>query len=176
MVVLAAGPWAPQVGSADLGPLAVRPVKGQVLTLRQRPDDILVQHTVRGFVRGEVIYLVPRDDGRLVCGATVEERGWDRMPTAGGGYQLLRDVLTLYPGLDEAELVELKVGFRPGTPDHLPLLGPASRDGLVLATGHYRNGILLAPVTAEAVEAFVTGAEPPPEVAPCAPERFVASP
>jgi glycine oxidase len=186
-VVVAAGPWSPQIapfgwsspggsgGPAASGALPVRPVKGQVLTLRRRSDDVLVHHTVRGFVRGSVVYLVPRDDGRLVCGATQEERGWDSVPTAGGGYELLRDVLTLYPGLDEAELVGLKVGFRPGTPDHLPVLGRGPLDGLVLATGHYRNGILLAPVTAEAVVAFVTGTAPPSEVVPCTPDRFADS-
>lgn len=172
-VVLAAGSWSPEV--TGLPPSAVprvRPVKGQVATLRQRPDDIVVRHTVRGYVRGSAIYLVPRDDGRLVCGATVEERGWDATVTAGGAYELLRDVLSVFPGLDEAELVEVRSGFRPATPDHLPLLGQSGVEGVLMATGHYRNGILLTPITAEAVAAFVTGEDPPPEVGPCDPGRF----
>jgi glycine oxidase len=174
-VVVAAGAWSGQLGGMPGGGhLPVRPVKGQVLTLRQRPGDEVVRHTVRGIVRGSHIYLVPRDDGRLVCGATVEERGWDAPPTAGGGYELLRDVLTLFPGLDDAELVGVRAGFRPGTPDDLPLLGPGDADGLVLATGHHRNGILLAPVTAAAVAASVAG-EPVLEVVrSCDPARFAA--
>ncbi|HEY8546273.1 MAG TPA: glycine oxidase ThiO [Acidimicrobiales bacterium] len=153
-VVLAAGAW-----SADLADVPVRPVKGQVLTLRPRPGDDLLRHVVRAFVRGSVVYLVPRDDGRVVCGATMEERGWDRVPTAGAAYELLRDVLLLVPGFDEAELLGTTVGFRPGTPDDLPRIGPSPDvEGLVLATGHHRNGILLTPLTADRVCAAVTGA------------------
>jgi glycine oxidase len=173
VVVLATGAW-----SADLAGLPaaarppVRPVKGQVVTLRQRPGDTLVRHTVRAFVRGSVVYLVPRDDGRVVCGATVEERGWDSSVTAGGAYELLRDAITVFPGLDEAELVGVRVGFRPGTPDDLPLIGASLVDGLVVATGHYRNGILLTPITAEAVAAVVSGSAVPAEVDPCDAQRF----
>ena len=172
-VVLSAGAW-----STDLAGLPararppVRPVKGQVVTLRQRPGDALVRHTVRAFVRGSTVYLVPRDDGRVVCGATVEERGWDTTVTAGGTYELLRDAIAVFPGLDEAEMVGVRAGFRPGTPDDLPLIGPSVVGGLVVATGHYRNGILLTPITAEAVADVVTGGEPPTEVQPCDPRRF----
>lgn len=156
-VVLAAGAW-----SADLAPVPVRPVKGQVLTLRCRPGDQLVHHVVRAFVRGSVVYLVPREDGRIVCGATMEERGWDDVATAGAAYELLRDVLLLVPGLDDAELVGTTVGFRPGTPDDLPRLGPSPDvEGLVLATGHHRNGVLLTPLTADRVCAAVLGAGTP---------------
>ncbi|MGH9211081.1 MAG: glycine oxidase ThiO [Acidimicrobiales bacterium] len=172
-VVLAAGAWSGDVGGLpEPLRLPVRPVKGQVVTLRQRPGDTVVRQTVRGFVRGSSIYLVPRDDGRLVCGATVEERGWDPVATAGASYELLRDVLTLFPGLDDAELVGARVGFRPGSPDDLPLIGATGVDGMVVATGHYRNGILLAPITADAVAASVTGEDLPPEVVPCDPRRF----
>jgi glycine oxidase len=131
-----------------------------------------VQRTVRGVVRGSFVYLVPRADGRIVCGATMEERGWDAAPTAGGGYQLLRDVLALFPGLDDAELVGVRAGFRPGSPDGLPLIGAAAVEGLVIATGHHRNGILLTPVTADAVTATVLGEVMPVEVLPCDPGRF----
>ncbi len=150
----------------------VRPVKGQILTLRQAPGDPLVGRTLRGLVRGSSIYLVPRDDGRVAVGATVEERGWDARPTAGGAYELLRDALALVPGLDDAELVAVRTGLRPGSPDDLPMVGPGAVDGLVVATGHHRNGILLTPITAEAVAAAVLGEPVPAEVAACDPRRF----
>jgi glycine oxidase len=175
-VVLAAG-WA----SAHLGGLPdgcrlpVRPVKGQILTLRPPDGDPPLSRTVRGLVRGSSIYLVPRDDGRVVAGATVEERGTDRRPTAGGAYELLRDTLALVPGLDDAELVAVRTGLRPGSPDELPLLGPAAVDGLVVATGHHRNGVLLTPITAEAVAATVAGEPVPDEVAACDPRRFAGT-
>jgi len=176
-VVLAAGAWSGDLaGLPALAAVPVRPVKGQVLTLRQRPGDTLVRHTVRAFVRGSVVYLVPRDDGRVVCGATVEERGWDATVTAGGAHELLRDAIGVFPGLDEAELVGVRAGFRPGTPDDLPLIGASVVDGLVVATGHYRNGILLTPITAEAVTDVVAGADPPSEVGPCDPRRFARVP
>lgn len=183
VVVLAAGTWSnaiDRVGGPEgtLPPDAtppVRPVKGQVVTLRQRSDDVLVHHIVRGYVRGSVVYLVPRADGRVVCGATVEERGWDATTTAGGAYQLLRDVLTLFPGLDDAEFMGMRAGFRPGTPDDLPLIGQTSLNGLIMATGHYRNGILLTPLTAEAVAGLVTGSGTPAEVSVCDPQRFAGT-
>ena len=135
----------------------VRPVKGQILTLAQPPGDPLLTRTVRGIVRGASVYLVPRDDGRVVVGATVEERGWDTTPTAGGAYELLRDALALVPGLDDAAFVAARAGLRPGSPDDLPIVGATGVDGLVVATGHHRNGILLTPITAEAVAAVVAG-------------------
>jgi glycine oxidase len=177
VVVLAAGAW-----SADLPGLPaaarppVRPVKGQVVTVRLRPGDALVRHTVRAFVRGSVVYMVPRKDGRVAIGATSEERGWDNTVTAGGTYELLRDAIAIFPGLDEAELIGVRAGFRPGTPDDLPLIGASAVEGLVVATGHYRNGILLTPITADAVAALVTGAGPgaelPDVLKPCTPLRF----
>lgn len=174
-VVLAAGcrsATMPGVPERVLPP--VRPVKGQVLTLRPPPGDTPITRTVRGIVQGTSIYLVPRDDGRVVVGATVEERGWDTRPTAGGAYQLLRDALALVPGLDEAELLGIRGGLRPGSPDDLPMIGPTGLPGLVMAAGHHRNGILLTPITAEAVAAAVTGDPRPDEVAACDPRRFAA--
>jgi len=174
--VLAAGCRSASIpGLPDEARPPVRPVKGQIVTLRQPPGDPLVGRTVRGLVRGSSIYLVPRDDGRVAVGATVEERGWDRRPTAGGAYELLRDALALVPGLDDAELVAVRTGLRPGSPDDLPLVGPGVVDGLVVATGHHRNGILLTPITAEAVAAVVAGEAPPPEVAACDPRRFAGA-
>jgi glycine oxidase len=174
--VLAAGCRSASIpGLADEARPPVRPVKGQILTLRQPPGEPLVSRTLRGLVRGSSIYLVPRDDGRVAVGATVEERGWDGRPTAGGAYELLRDALALVPGLDDAELVAVRTGLRPGSPDDLPMVGPGGAAGLVVATGHHRNGILLTPVTAEAVAATVLGEPLPAEVAPCDPRRFVGA-
>jgi glycine oxidase len=172
-VVLAAGCRSAAVtGMPTRVRLPVRPIKGQVLTLRQRVGDTLLGRTVRGIVRGSSIYLVPRDDGRVVVGATVEERGWDTTATAGGAYELLRDALALVPGLDDAELVAVRAGLRPGSPDDLPMVGSTGVAGLVVATGHHRNGILLTPVTADAVAAVVSGEPVPDEIAPCDPRRF----
>jgi glycine oxidase len=172
-VVLAAGFRSAGIaGLPEAAAPPVRPVKGEILTLRQPPGAPLVTHTVRGLVHGFTVYLVPRADGRLIVGATVQERGWDTRVTAGGAYELLRDALVLVPGLDDAELVTARAGLRPGTPDDLPLIGPSPLDGLVVATGHYRNGILLTPITAEAVAAAVAGEPLPPEVDACDPRRF----
>ncbi len=104
-------------------------------------------------------YVVPRGDGDYVLGATVEERGFDRTVTAGGVYRLLRDASELVPGVLELEITESAAGLRPGTPDNLPVIGRDPRDGLVRATGHHRNGILLTPLTAELVVGELTGVE-----------------
>jgi glycine oxidase len=149
-VVVAAGAW-----SGGLGGAPVRPVKGQIMRLRDPAGPGLLERVVR-FEGG---YLVPRGDGRYVLGATVEERGFDLGVTAGAAYQLLRDASALVPGVLELEICELQAGLRPGTPDNLPLIGAADREGLFWATGHYRNGILLAPVTAELVVAALAGRE-----------------
>jgi glycine oxidase len=141
-VVLAAGAW-----SSDLAAVAVRPVKGQIMRLRDPRGPGLLDRVIR-FDGG---YLVPRGDGEYVLGATVEERGFDRTVTAGGAYGLLRDASELVPGVLELELTELVAGLRPGTPDNLPLIGRDPSTGLVRATGHHRNGILLTPVTAQLV-------------------------
>jgi glycine oxidase len=172
-VVLAAGCRSASLAGLPAGVRPpVRPVKGQILTLRQPAGTPLVGRTLRGLVRGSSIYLVPRDDGRLVAGATVEERGWDTTVTVGGVYELVRDIVTLVPGLDDTELVEARAGLRPGSPDDLPIVGASAIEGLVVATGHYRNGILLTPVTAEGVAAAVLGESGPDELAACDPRRF----
>ncbi|HWH11121.1 MAG TPA: glycine oxidase ThiO [Solirubrobacteraceae bacterium] len=147
-VVLAAGAW-----SGGLADVAVRPVKGQIMRLRDPRGPGLVDRVVR-FGGG---YLVPRGDGRYVLGATVEERGFDRTVTAGGLHELLRDASELVPGVLELEVTEFSAGLRPGTPDNLPMIGrdPATR--LITATGHHRNGILLTPVTADLVIRAVSG-------------------
>jgi glycine oxidase len=147
-VVLANGAWA---GSTAWLPEharpRVRPVKGQVLELRRRDGEPPSRH----ILASERVYLVPRGDGRLIVGATVEEMGFDSAVTAAGVHELLREAYRLLPDVAEMELVDAVAGLRPGTPDNLPLVGPGAVDGLVLATGHFRNGILLAPLAAEAV-------------------------
>jgi glycine oxidase len=106
-------------------------------------------------------YIVPRGDGRYVLGATVEERGFEQEPTAGGVYELLRHARELLPGVLELQIQELSVGFRPTTADNVPVIGPGAVEGLLWAVGHHRNGILLAPVTAELiVEALLTSVSP----------------
>jgi glycine oxidase len=152
----------------------VRPVKGQILRLR--PADRFAPRlrcTVRGIRRGRSIYAVPREDGRVVVGATVEEKGWDTTVTAGAVRELLEDATEVVPALGELELAETLARLRPGTPDNGPILGPSALPGLVFATGHYRNGVLLTPLTADAVAAVVVG-EPLPAVAePFTAARFV---
>ena len=147
-VLLAAGAWS---GAAEWLPEEarppVRPVKGQVVELRGRGEEPVARH----ILASERVYLVPRADGRLVVGATVEEMGFDTAVTAGGVHELLREAYRLLPDVAEMELLGATAGLRPGTPDNLPLVGPGAIDGLVLATGHHRNGILLAPLAAQAV-------------------------
>ncbi|MEA2136109.1 MAG: glycine oxidase [Solirubrobacteraceae bacterium] len=160
-IVVAAGAW-----SGRLGPLPIRPVKGQIMRLRDPAGQDLVTRTIRT----REGYLVPRGEGRYVLGATVEERGWDTAPTSGATLELIRDLAEVVPGVLELEIEELGAGLRPGTPDNLPIIGPAA--GLVWATGHYRNGILLADATAEAVVSVLAGDGLPDWAAPCDPARF----
>ena len=140
-------------------PLPVRPVKGQILRLRGASG--LLEGTVRALVRGRQVYLVPYAGDHLIVGATVEEKGFDDTVTAGGVHDLLRDAIEVVPGVTELELDETLARPRPGTPDNAPILGASTMPGLVLACGHYRNGVLLTPVTADALaELVVTGALP----------------
>ena len=154
-VVLASGAWSGSTGwlPAPARP-PVRPVKGQVVELRSRDEERPARH----ILASERVYLVPRPDGRLIAGATVEEMGFDTAVTAGGVYELLREAYRLLPDVAEMELLDAVAGLRPGTPDNLPLVGPGAIEGLVLATGHYRNGILLAPLAAGSVANLLAGA------------------
>ncbi|PNV34992.1 glycine oxidase ThiO [Streptomyces sp. DH-12] len=173
-VVLAAGSWSGRLAGVPPEVLPpVRPVKGQVLRLAMpdRPEPFL-SRTVRAVVRGSHVYLVPRESGELVIGATSEELGWDTTVTAGGVYELLRDAHELVPGLTELPLTETAAGLRPGSPDNAPLLGPTGLDGLLLATGHHRNGVLLTPVTGDAMAQVLTTGELPEEALPFTPRRF----
>jgi glycine oxidase len=154
-VVVAAGAWSGVVGGVpEEARVPVRPVKGQLLRLRDPAGAGLLERVVR-FAGG---YLVPRGDGRYVLGATMEERGFDTTVTAGGAYELLRDASELVPGILELVVEELIAGLRPGTPDNAPVLGASpALPGLVWATGHHRNGILLTPVTADLLAAELAG-------------------
>jgi glycine oxidase len=156
-------PWLP----AEARP-PVRPVKGEIVTLRQRGGEPACSR----IVVGDRLYMVPRDDGRLLIGATVEEQGFDTTVTAGGVHELLREGYRTLPEIAEMELVEARAGLRPGTPDNAPLIGRGRRQGLVIAAGHFRNGVLLAPVTAEAVAAILAGERPAIDLAPFDPGRF----
>jgi glycine oxidase len=146
----------------------VRPVKGQILTLRGTPAEPVAGR----IVVSERVYLVPRADGRLIAGATVEEMGFDTRVTAGGVHELLREAYRALPDIAELELERVVAGLRPGTPDNAPIVGPGSIDGLVLATGHFRNGVLLAPLTAAGVVALLRGESVPSELGVADPARF----
>ena len=172
-VVLAAGCWSGNVDGLPAGVLPpARPLKGQILRLRTDPAAPLIGRNVRGLLPETSIYLIPRADGELVVGATVEECGFETSVTAGAVHELLGAGRALVPDLDRAELVECWAGLRPGSPDDAPLLGPSALDGLVIATGHGRQGILLTPVTADAIAEVVTGGGVPAHLAAFRPSRF----
>jgi glycine oxidase len=173
-VIVACGPWSGQFGALDLDAhVPVRPVKGQILRLHDPSGPGLLTRVLRM----PPAYLVPRGDGRYVLGGTMEERGFDTTVTAGAVYEMLRDAAELVPGISELVIDELISGLRPGTPDNAPIIGRGALDGLHWATGHHRNGILLAPVTAALVVAAVLGEEPPVDipVAEFMPARFTAA-
>lgn len=179
-VVLAAGWQSARLAGLPGGAAPpVRPVKGQIMRLRTTaamtatgiPPGLL-RRTVRALVHGSSVYLVPRESGELVIGATQEELGPDTAVTAGGLWQLLRDAKELVPGITELELADVVAGLRPGTPDNAPVIGPAELPGLVHATGHFRAGVLLAPVTAQTVASYLRTGTPDSLWQPFAPGRF----
>jgi glycine oxidase len=172
-VVVAAGHATRDIAGVPLAVSgAIRPVKGQILRLRH-PGGLpnLLTRTVRAMVQGRDLYFVPREDGELVVGATQEERD-DRWVTAGAVHDLLRDAEIAVPAVSELVFAEASAGLRPGTSDNGPVLGRADGDGLIVAAGHYRNGILLSAVTADAVNALLHGREPHPAWHPFTPGRF----
>jgi glycine oxidase len=173
VVVLAAGAWSRGLAGsiADLPPRSlppVRPIKGQMLALRMDAAAPLVTHVLWG----PGIYMVPRLDGRLIIGATVEEKGFDTTLTAGGLLTLLEAAWRVVPAIEELPIDEMWVGHRPGSRDDAPILGPGPLDGLIYATGHHRNGILLAPVTADAIARLVLEGTLDPAIRPFGIERF----
>lgn len=175
-VVVAAGTATPGLLD-DLPDVAapIRPVKGQILRLDATDLPWLAgERIVRGLVQGRRVYVVGRADGEVVVGATTEERS-DPVVTAGGVFALLRDARALIPGLDEAPLVEQTARLRPATPDHLPLLGPTARDGLVLAAGHHRHGIVQLAATSAAFDDLWAGRDAAAHWRPADPRRFAPS-
>ena len=171
-IVIAAGHATRAIdGVPDEIRTAIRPVKGQILRLRH-PGNIphILTHTVRAIVQGHDLYLVPRQDGELVVGATQEERD-DREVTVGAVHDLLRDATTAVPAVSELIFAEASAGLRPGTSDNGPILGPIG-GSLIIAAGHFRNGILLSAITADAVTALLTGDQPHQTWTPFHPGRF----
>lgn len=167
-VVVAAGSWSGS-GIDGLPPIPVRPVKGQLLGLRREPERPLAGRIVRTLR----CYLLDRGDGRVVLGGTMEEQGFDVTSTVDAVYRLLEAAYEVLPDVSELEFVEARAGLRPATPDNMPLIGRSEeRDHVIFATGHFRNGVLLTPVTADAVAALLVGAEPEVDVAPFSPQRF----
>lgn len=168
-VVLCNGAWSGQTAwlPDDARP-RVRPVKGETVELRPRPGDGAPASRI---VCSERVYMVPRPDGRMIVGATQEERGFDTVVTAGGVHELLREAYRVLPDVAEMEFAGTIAGLRPGTPDNLPIVGRGAVEGLVLATGHFRNGILLTPLTADTVAATLAGTEPPAVMAQADPLR-----
>jgi glycine oxidase len=172
VVLLAAGAWSGEI--AGLPPAAkppVRPIKGQMLALRMDPAAPLLRHVVWT----PRVYLVPREDGRLIVGATTEERGFNGDLTAGGIYSLLEGAWRALPSVEESPIDEMWVGFRPGSRDDAPLLGPGEIEGLVYATGHHRNGILLTPVTADSIARYILTGKVAEVIRPFAISRFAGT-
>ncbi|HEV2469617.1 MAG TPA: glycine oxidase ThiO [Candidatus Sulfotelmatobacter sp.] len=163
-VVNCAGAWSGTIGS---GAPPTRPVKGQMLCLAM-PSRTLLKHVVRS----PKAYLIPRSDGRLLVGATVEEAGFDKRTVPETIQRLHRAALELIPKLRDAKILEDWAGLRPGTPDGLPILGATEHPGYFVATGHFRDGILLAPVTAKVMSAVISGGKPDLDLRAFAPERF----
>jgi glycine oxidase len=152
-------------------------VKGQIIRL-QIPEALkpFLSRTVRGVVRSNQAYLVPRAHGEVVLGATTEEQGYDTQVTAGGVYELLRDARALVPGITELPLIETRAALRPGSPDNAPMIGQTVLPGLVVATGHYRHGVLLTPATSDAVAELLATGTVPEVVEPFSPRRFETRP
>jgi glycine oxidase len=170
-VLLAAGAWSRTIdGVPPEARPPVRPIKGQMLALRMDPAQPLLRHVLWA----PKIYLVPRHDGRLLIGATVEERGFDSDLTAGGVLSLLEAAWRAVPTIEELPIDEMWVGFRPGSRDDAPILGPTAVEGLAVATGHHRNGILQAPLTIDTIARHMLTGEVDPAIRPFGIDRFAS--
>jgi glycine oxidase len=166
-VLVCAGAWSGQVTGLPDETTPVRPIKGQMVSLRIE-DPPLIRHVIRA----PEAYLVPKHDGRLVIGATQEEAGFDTEVTAGGMLDLLRGAWEAVPGIYDLPVLETWAGLRPGSRDNAPILGPTSVEGLFVATGHYRHGILLLPITVREVSRLVLTGEVSDTLQPFLPSRF----
>jgi glycine oxidase len=166
-VIVAGGAWSADAWPEAAGPLPLRPVKGQIFRLRGEP-------IVRHVLRTPDVYLVPREDGELVVGATLEEQGFDTTVTAWAVMDILREAWRVVPGVAELEVAEIAAGLRPALRDHLPAIGATAVEGLFVATGHYRNGVMLAPATAKHLAQLITTGESPPSLAPFDPKRLLS--
>lgn len=172
MVLLAAGAWSYDIdGVPPVARPPVRPLKGQVIALQMEPRAPIIDRVIWG----PGIYCVPRRDGTLILGATVEEKGFDSDLTAGGVFRLLEAAWEILPQIEELPIKEMWVGFRPTSRDDAPILGPTPVDGLVVATGHHRNGVLLAPLTIDAVSAYMLDGTMAESVVPFGIDRFNAA-
>ncbi len=175
-IIVCTGPWTSQLnGLPRCISSAVRPVKGEIIRLATLDPSLLPAHTIRGITNGHSIYMVPRADGTLVIGATMEEKGFDTAVRSGAVFDLLRDARALLPITAELSFQETIAGLRPTTPDNGPIVGSIDESGgLVVAAGHYRNGVLLAPITAVAVNALIQSDEKgvPREIVPFSPSRL----
>ncbi len=166
-IVIAAGTWSRQIeGLAPFEP-AVRPVKGQMVELQIEPPFDL-----RHVVRGPSAYFAPKSSGRLLLGATSEEMGFDTSVTGGGLFKLLEGGWEIVPGIYDLKVTDTWAGLRPASRDHQPILGPSGLPGIDYATGHYRHGVILAPVTAKLMAAYLVSGETPEEMRPFVPQRF----
>lgn len=163
--VLAAGAWATTGIRSPLSHLGVRPVKGQIVRLR---GSAILRHVLRT----PEVYFVPRDDGELLVGTTVEEQGFHGEPTAGAVLDILRHAWQVLPGIYELSVVELTAGFRPAVRDHFPVIGPCEVRGLYAALGHFRGGVLLAPATAHYLAEAIVEGEVAAAIRPFLPARF----
>jgi glycine oxidase len=164
-VVIAAGHASASIEGVPALPL--RPVKGQLLHLIGESQPTTLN------IRGLDVYIVPRSDGRVVVGGTMEERGTNDAATAEAAYTLLRDAFEIFPGVLDLRFVEIAVGHRPATPDNAPAIGESDIEGLLFATGHFRNGVLLAPVTADAIAQQIETGSAPKWITPFSPLRFL---
>ncbi|MDA8295758.1 MAG: glycine oxidase ThiO [Actinomycetota bacterium] len=172
-VVLATGATgSPIVGIPDACRSPVRPVRGDIARLKGDPDTPILNRVTRAHVEGRLVYLVPRRNGEVVVGATSEEGGYRTESRAGAVHDLLHDALAVVPALSELELAEVMGRLRPATPDNAPIIGHSALDRLIVATGHYRNGFLLGPITADAVVAALVGEPGPSSATPFTPARF----
>jgi glycine oxidase len=163
-VVNCAGAWS---GSFSPHRFPTRPVKGQMLAVASAERNLL-----RHVIRAPEVYLVPRSDGRIVIGSTLEEAGFDKRTDADTIRRLHEAAIQIVPALKEARILEAWAGLRPGTPDDLPILGATSTPGYFVATGHFRDGILLTPVTAHVMAQLITGGQPDCDISGFSPQRF----